>query len=81
MKTMLREFGFHWCSASREALVCLGMSMTDPHRAGLWWRSALLSLAVTHLWLFLYYYYSDLSQSAKWCCGVMPPASRCLRSG
>ncbi|TWI70064.1 hypothetical protein IP91_01144 [Pseudoduganella lurida] len=46
---------FHtWSSASREALTCLGLGLRDSRHAGLWWRSALGSIAVVLFWMWLY---------------------------
>jgi len=47
---------FQLCSqALREALACIGLGLRDTRHAGLWWRSALCSIAIVCLWLWLYY--------------------------
>jgi hypothetical protein len=44
-----------WAEAATEACACLGLSLRDLRHGGLWWRSALLSVAATGLWLFIYH--------------------------
>lgn len=43
--------------ALREAFACIGLGLRDVRHAGLWWRSALCSIAVVGLWLWLYYHF------------------------
>jgi hypothetical protein len=41
--------------ALREAFACVGLGLRDVRHDGLWWRSAICSMAAVGLWLWLYY--------------------------
>ncbi|MEO5934656.1 MAG: hypothetical protein ABIQ08_14050 [Duganella sp.] len=44
----------HDAPVLREALACVGLGLRDVPHAGLWWRSALCSVAAVGMWLWLY---------------------------
>lgn len=59
---MLKDFLQIRYQAFREALACVGLGLRDTRHAGLWWRSALCSMAVVCLWLWLYYRFAGFFQ-------------------
>ncbi len=59
---MLKDFLQIRYQAFREALACVGLGLRDTRHAGLWWRSALCSMAVVFLWLWLYYRFAGFFQ-------------------
>lgn len=59
---MLKDFLQIRYQALREALACVGLGLRDTRHAGLWWRSALCSIAVVFLWLWLYYRFAGFFQ-------------------
>lgn len=54
---MLKAFFDLRYRALCEAFACIGLGLRDVRHAGLWWRSALCSIAVFGLWLWLYYHF------------------------
>lgn len=48
-----------WSQALREALTCIALGLRDVRHGGLWWRSALCSVAVVTLWFWLYRQYPE----------------------
>ena len=46
-----------WRSASGEAAKCVALSLRDLGQRGLWWRSALLCIGATTLWVWLYVHF------------------------